>query len=282
VLFGANLKGLRVVLDCANGAAYQLGPELFRSLGCDLVTIGTEADGKNINAGCGSLHLEKLQQRVPAEKATLGVAFDGDADRALFVSASGKIVNGDGILLASARFLKSTGRLPGNRVVATSMSNLGLQRALAADGISLARTDVGDRYVLEEMLRSGSALGGEQSGHVIFLDDSPAGDGLLTAVKVASLVAFGGSLDALVSSLKDYPQTIVNVKVKSKPPLETVPEVAKALRKAESALGDNGRIVLRYSGTEPLARVMVEAEYAADVKRFSEAIASAIRATIGG
>ena len=281
VLFGANLKGLRVVLDCANGAAYQLGPELFRSLGCDLVAIGTEPDGKNINAGCGSLHLEKLQQRVPAEKATLGVAFDGDADRALFVSASGKIVNGDGILLAAARFLKSTGRLPGNRVVATSMSNLGLQRALAAAGITLARTDVGDRYVLEEMLRSGSALGGEQSGHVIFLDDSPAGDGLLTAVKVASLVALGGSLDALVSSLKDYPQTIVNVKVKSKPPLETVPEVANALRKAESALGDNGRIVLRYSGTEPLARVMVEAEYAADVKRFSEAIASAIRATIG-
>jgi phosphoglucosamine mutase len=281
VLDGANLKGLRVVLDCANGAAYQLGPELFRSLGCDVVTIGTEPDGKNINAGCGSLHLEKLQQKVPAEKATLGVAFDGDADRALFVSAAGKIVNGDGILLAAARFLKSTGRLPGHRVVATSMSNLGLQRALAADGITLARTDVGDRYVLEEMLRSGSALGGEQSGHVIFLDDSPAGDGLLTAVKVASLVAFGASLDALVSSLKDYPQTIVNVKVKSKPPLETVPEVANALRKAESALGDNGRIVLRYSGTEPLARVMVEAEYAADVKRFSEAIASAIRRTIG-
>jgi phosphoglucosamine mutase len=281
VLDGTNLKGLRVVLDCANGAAYQLGPELFRSLGCDVVTIGTDPDGKNINAGCGSLHLEKLQQRVPAEKATLGVAFDGDADRALFVSASGKIVNGDGILLAAARFLKSTGRLAGNRVVATSMSNLGLQRALAADGITLARTDVGDRYVLEEMLRSGSALGGEQSGHVIFLDDSPAGDGLLTAVKVASLVALRGSLDALVSSLKDYPQTIVNVKVKSKPPLETVPEVANALRTAESALGDNGRIVLRYSGTEPLARVMVEAEYAADVKRFSEAIASAIRATIG-
>ena len=282
VLDGANLKGLRVVLDCANGAAYQLGPELFGSLGCDLVTIGTEPDGKNINAGCGSLHLEKLQQRVPAEKATLGVAFDGDADRALFVSASGKIVNGDGILLAAARFLKSTGRLPGNRVVATSMSNLGLQRALAEVGITLARTDVGDRYVLEEMLRSGSALGGEQSGHVIFLDDSPAGDGLLTAVKVASLVALRGSLDALVSSLKDYPQTIVNVKVKSKPPLETVPEVANALRKAESALGDNGRIVLRYSGTEPLARVMVEAEFAADVQRFSEAIASAIRRTIGG
>jgi len=282
VLAGANLKGLRVVLDCANGAAYRLGPELFGSLGCDVLTIGTAPDGKNINAGCGSLHLEKLQQRVPAEKAALGVAFDGDADRALFVSASGKIVNGDGILLAAARFLKSAGQLRGNRVVATSMSNLGLQRVLAREGISMARTDVGDRYVLEEMLKSGSTLGGEQSGHIIFLDDSPAGDGLLTAVKVASWVAMRGSLDALVSGLKDYPQTIVNVKVKSKPPLDRVPEVASALREAESALGDNGRIVLRYSGTEPLARVMVEAEHATDVERFSQAIASAIRRTIGG
>jgi phosphoglucosamine mutase len=281
VLEGANLKGLRVVLDCANGAAYHLGPELFRSLGCHVVTIGTDPDGKNINAGCGSLHLEKLQQRVPAEKASLGVAFDGDADRALLVSASGKIVNGDGILLAAARFLKSVGKLPGNRLVATSMSNLGLERALAADGMTMTRTNVGDRYVLEEMLKSGSALGGEQSGHIIFLDDSPAGDGLLTAIKVASLVAMRGSLDALVDGLKDYPQTIVNVKVKSKPPLTMIPEVADALCQAEAALGNNGRIVLRYSGTEPLARVMVEAEHESDVQRCSEAIASAIRETIG-
>jgi len=281
VLTGANLQGLRVVLDCANGAAYRLGPELFRSLGCDVVTIATEPDGRNINAGCGSLHLEKLQQRVPVEEAALGVAFDGDADRALFVSASGKIINGDGVLLAAARFLKSMGKLPGNRVVATSMSNLGLERVLANENIAMARTNVGDRYVLEEMLRSGNALGGEQSGHIIFLDDSPTGDGLLTAVKVASLVAMRGSLDALLAGFQDYPQTIVNVKVKSKPPLENVPEVAKALREAESALGSNGRIVLRYSGTEPLARVMVEAEHAADVERFSESIASAIRATIG-
>src|SRR5712672_3023525 len=281
VLTGANLQGLRVVLDCANGAAYRLGPELFRSLGCDVVTLGTEPDGRNINAGCGSLHLEKLQQRVPVEEAALGVAFDGDADRALFVSASGKIINGDGVLLTAARFLKSMGKLPGNRVVATSMSNLGLERVLANENIAMARTNVGDRYVLEEMLRSGNALGGEQSGHIIFLDDSPAGDGLLTAVKVASLVAMRGSLETLVAGLKDYPQTIVNVQVRSKPPLENVPEVRKALREAESALGSNGRIVLRYSGTEPLARVMVEAEHAADVERFSESIASAIRATIG-
>ncbi|HEY1424713.1 MAG TPA: phosphoglucosamine mutase, partial [Candidatus Acidoferrum sp.] len=273
VLPGAELHGLRIALDCANGAAYRLGPELFGSLGCDVVAIGTEPDGRNINAGCGSLHLEKLQLRVLSETAALGVAFDGDADRALFVSASGKIINGDGILLAAARFLKAAGKLPGNRVVATSMSNLGLERVLASEGIAMARTNVGDRYVLEEMLKSGNTLGGEQSGHIIFLEDSPAGDGLLTAVKVASLVAMQGSLDGLVVGLKDYPQTILNVKVKSKPPLESVPEVAKALREAETSLGDNGRIVLRYSGTEPLARVMVEAEHASDVEKFSQSIA---------
>jgi phosphoglucosamine mutase len=281
VLTGAQLQGMRIVLDCANGAAYRLGPELFGSLGCDVVTIGTAPDGRNINENCGSLHLEKLQQRVPAEKAALGVAFDGDADRALFVSASGKIVNGDGVLLAGARFLKSAGKLPGNRVVATSMSNLGLERALSRDGISMARTNVGDRYVLEEMLKNGNALGGEQSGHIIFLDDSPAGDGLLTAVKVASLLVLRGNFETLIEGLKDYPQTIVNVKVKTKPALESVPEVARALKEAETTLGENGRIVLRYSGTEPLARVMVEAEHAVDVEHYSQAIATAIRSTIG-
>lgn len=270
-----------MVLDCANGAAYKLGPELFRSLGCDVVTIGAQPDGRNINAGCGSLHLETLQQRVPAEKAALGVAFDGDADRALFVSASGKVVNGDGVLLAAARFLKAAGKLPGNRVVATSMSNLGLEHVLASEGIVMARANVGDRYVLEEMLKSGNTLGGEQSGHIIFLEDSPAGDGLLTAVKVASLVAIEGSLDHLMVGLKNYPQTIVNVKVKSKPPLESVPELAEALRQAKATLGYYGRIVLRYSGTEPVARVMVEAEDRADVDKFSQSIAAAIQATIG-
>ena len=281
VLDGARLQGLRVVLDCANGAAYRLGPELFRSLGCDVVALSTAPDGRNINDRCGSLHLEVLQQRVPAEKAALGVAFDGDADRAQFVGASGKVVNGDGVLLAVARFLKHAGRLPGNRVVATSMSNLGLERVLAREGIALGRTNVGDRYVLEEMLKSGNTLGGEQSGHIIFLDDSPAGDGLQTAVKLASLVALQGNLESLVAGLKDYPQTIVNVKVTSKPELESVGEVADALREARAALGENGRIVVRYSGTEPLVRVMVEAEDADDVERFSQSIAGAVWRTIG-
>ena len=278
---GAKLTGFRIVLDCANGAAFKLGPELFRSLGAEVVAMGVSPDGRNINAGCGSLHLEGLQKRVVAEKARLGVAFDGDADRALFVCETGKIVNGDGVLLAAARFLKSQNRLKGDRVVATSMSNLGLERVLARENIELARAAVGDRYVLEEMLRSGNVLGGEQSGHIIFLDDSPAGDGLLTAAKIASLVSMHGKIESLVHGLKDYPQLIVNVKVRSKPPLESLPEVSRALAEAQSALGENGRVVLRYSGTEQLARVMVEAEHEADVQRFSQSLATALRASIG-
>jgi phosphoglucosamine mutase len=281
VLPGAQLSGFRMVLDCANGAAYQLGPELFRSLAADVVAMGTKPDGRNINAGCGSLYLEGLQDRVKRENAKLGVAFDGDADRAMFVSASGQIVNGDGVLLAVARYLKSQNALKQKRVVATSMSNLGLERALARDGVSLARAAVGDRYVLEEMLKSDNNLGGEQSGHIIFLDDSPAGDGLLTAVKMASLVSSRGPLETLVEGLKDYPQVILNVKVKSKPPLDSLPAVAEALATAQSALGDNGRVVLRYSGTEPLARVMVEAEHQTDVDRYSKSIAEALRVAIG-
>jgi phosphoglucosamine mutase len=281
VIPGAKLAGFRMVLDCANGAAFRLGPELFRSLGADAVCMGVSPDGRNINDGCGSLHLEGLQKRVVAEKARLGVAFDGDADRALFVCETGKIVNGDGVLLAVARFLKSAGRLKGDRVVATSMSNLGLERILAREKIELARAAVGDRYVLEEMLRSGNVLGGEQSGHIIFLDDSPAGDGLLTAVKIASLVSMHGKIESLVEGLKDYPQLIVNVKVRSKPPLDTLPEVSRALTEAQAELGDNGRVVLRYSGTEQLARVMVEAEHEADVQRFSESLAKALRSSIG-
>jgi phosphoglucosamine mutase len=281
VIPGSKLAGFRIVLDCANGAASKLGPELFRSLGADLIAMGVYPDGRNINAGCGSLYLEGLQKRVVAEKARLGVAFDGDADRALFVCETGKIVNGDGVLLAAARFLKKQNKLNGNRVVATSMSNLGLERVLARESIALARANVGDRYVLEEMLRSGNVLGGEQSGHIIFLDDSPAGDGLLTAVKIASLVSMHGKIETLVDGLKDYPQLIVNVKVRSKPPLETLPEVSRALAEAQSALGDNGRVVLRYSGTEQLARVMVEAEHDADVQRFSQSLANALRSSIG-
>ncbi len=281
VIRGAKMAGMKLVLDCANGAASRLAPALFRSLGANVVAIHNQPDGRNINAGCGSLHPGSLQQKVLETHATFGVAFDGDADRAVFVSHSGKLINGDGVLLAAARYLKSIGQLKGTRVVGTTMANLGLERALAAEGLSLSRVPVGDRYVLEEMLRSGSNLGGEQSGHIIFLDDSPAGDGLLTALKVASLISLRGPLDELVQGLQVFPQTILNVKVRAKPPLDSLPQVAHALAEAQRALGNSGRIVLRYSGTEPLARVMVEAERAEDVARWSKAIAAAIQSSLG-
>ena len=281
MLAGASLAGMKLVLDCANGAASFLGPALFRSLGADVVAIHNHPDGQNINAGCGSLHPESLQKKVVEERAVLGVAFDGDADRALFVSASGALVNGDGVLLAAARYLKSVGKLKGRAVVGTTMTNLGLERALAKEKLELVRVNVGDRYVLEGMQKLGCNLGGEQSGHIIFLDDATTGDGLLTALKIAGLVALRGPLDGLVKGLVDYPQTIVNVKVRSKPKLETLPEVSRVLAEANRALGERGRVVLRYSGTEPLARVMVEAERTEDVSRWSEAIASAIRSSLG-
>jgi len=281
VLPGAKLAGMKIVLDCANGAASSLGPALFRSLGASVNAIHDQPDGRNINAGCGSLYPEILRRKVIEQGAALGAAFDGDADRAMFVSASGRVVDGDGVLLIAARYLRSAGRLPGARVIGTTMANLGLERLLAAEGITLERMPVGDRYVLEEMLRSGAKLGGEQSGHVIFLDDATTGDGLLTALKIACLVALRGPLDELVRDLKVYPQTIINVSVRAKPPLEELAEVSRALDEANQALADSGRIVLRYSGTEPKARVMVEAERAEDVTLWAERIAAAVRSAVG-
>ena len=278
---GANLAKMKLVLDCANGAASRLAPDLFRSLGADVIAIHDQPNGRNINDGCGSLHTELLREKVLATHAALGVAFDGDADRAMFVSASGKHIDGDGVLLAMARYFKSAGQLRGNRVIGTTMANLGLERVLESEGMTLARMSVGDRYVLEEMLRSGANLGGEQSGHIIFLDDATTGDGLLTALKIACLVAMRGPLDELIRGFKVFPQTIVNVKVKSKPPLESLPQVSAAIEKATKTLGAGGRVVVRYSGTEPKARVMVEAEHAEDVNRWAEALASAIQAAIG-
>jgi phosphoglucosamine mutase len=278
---GAKLTGLRIVLDCANGAASSLAPALFRSLGAEVVPIHNSPDGRNINADCGSLYPEDLRKKVLEAHAALGVAFDGDADRAMFVSATGRIVDGDGVLLAAARYLRANGKLKGTRIVGTTMANLGLERALAAEGLSLARVPVGDRYVLEEMLRSGSNLGGEPSGHIIFIDDATTGDGLLTALKMAGLVSLRGPLDALVEGLEIFPQTILNIKVRAKPPLDSLPEVSRTLAEATRALGNSGRIILRYSGTEPKARVMVEAERAEDVSLWSQRLAEAVRAAIG-
>lgn len=278
---GAAIAGMKIVLDCANGAASNLAPQLFRSLGASVTAIHNTPDGRNINADCGSLHPESMQKRVVETGAALGVAFDGDADRAIFCAASGKLVDGDGVLLAAGRYLKSTGKLKGTVIVGTTMSNLGFERALEKSGLKLARTAVGDRYVLEEMHRIGANLGGEQSGHILFLDDATTGDGMLTAVKIASLVSIAGSLDKLVADLHVFPQKIVNVRVKSKPPLDSLDEVSKLIRRAETSLGGSGRIVVRYSGTEPLARVMVEAEREDDVRHWTEALASALKSAIG-
>jgi phosphoglucosamine mutase len=281
LLPGAKLAGMKIVLDCANGAASNLAPRLFRSLGADVIAMNYAPDGKNINANCGSLHPEGMQKRVVQSGAALGVAFDGDADRAIFSSATGKLVDGDGVLLVAARYLKSAGSLKGNVVVGTTMANLGLERALEDSGLRLARTAVGDRYVLEEMQRIGANFGGEQSGHILFLDDATTGDGMLTALKLASIISIAGPLDSLVADLKIFPQKIVNVRVRSKPPLDSLPEVARLLREAEQALGNSGRVVLRYSGTEPLARVMVEAKRDEDVHRWTESLAGALRSAIG-
>jgi phosphoglucosamine mutase len=282
LLPGAKLAGMKIVLDCANGAASELAPQLFRSLGANVTAIHNTPDGRDINRDCGSLHPETMQKAVAESGAALGVAFDGDADRAIFATSSGRLVNGDGVLLAIGRYLKSAGALKGRAIVGTTMANLGLERALEKSGLKLTRTDVGDRYVLEEMQRSGANFGGEQSGHILFLDDATAGDGMLTAVKMASLISIAGPLESLVSDLKIFPQKIVNVKVRSKPALESLPEVARALKDAEAALGKSGRVVLRYSGTEPLARVMVEAEHEADVTRWTETLAAALHCSIGG
>src|ERR1700690_42458 len=278
---GVKLAGMKIVLDCANGAASALAPRLFRSLGADVLAMNDRPDGRNINAGCGSLHPEVMQKKVVETGAALGVAFDGDADRAIFSSATGKLVDGDGVILSMGRYMKARGTLKGATIVGTTMANLGLERALENSGLKLARAAVGDRYVLEEMQRIGANLGGEQSGHILFLDDATTGDGMLTAVKIASLVSLAGPLDGLVADLKTFPQKIVNVRVRSKPSLDSLPEIARLLQQADKTLGTSGRVVLRYSGTEPLARVMVEAEREEDVSRWTEALASALQSSIG-
>jgi phosphoglucosamine mutase len=278
-----DLKGMHLVVDCANGAAVRTAPKLLRELGAAVTAIHASPDGKNINEGCGALHPESLAATVEEIRADLGVAFDGDADRAMFVSASGRVVDGDGVLLAAAQWMKEKGTLKGGAVVGTVMANLGLEVALKRAGIGFVRAAVGDRYVLEEMLRRGANLGGEQSGHIIFLDDSPAGDGLLTALKVLGVVREKGmGLDELVADLKVFPQTLKNIRVREKVPLEELAGVQKAIREAEASLGDRGRVVVRYSGTEKLLRVMVEAETESDVARWVERISRAIEAELGG
>jgi phosphoglucosamine mutase len=276
------LLPMRLAIDCANGAATEIAPALFTRLGCKVDWMGTSPDGRNINLNSGSLHLENLQKRVPEIGADLGIAFDGDADRALFVSSSGKIVDGDAVLFLVGTSLKRAGKLPGDVVVSTVMSNLGLQKALEAHGITMLRTPVGDKYVLEEMLKLGAALGGEQSGHVIFLEHATTGDGLLTALRVLEIVYRSGlTLDSLVDEIKTYPQKLVNVRVKFKRPLAELASVCTEIAAAEQAFAGSGRVVVRFSGTEPLARVMIEAATKEDVDKWTGRIADAIRAELG-
>jgi len=272
----ADLKPLRVLVDCANGAAAAEAPELFRLLGVKATFSCITPSGKNINDGCGALHPESLGKAVAEHpgKFDLGVTFDGDADRALFCDAHGRVVNGDGVLLAVARDFKGQGKLSADTVVATTMSNMGLEIALKKSGIRMLRANVGDKYVLEEMLKTGATLGGEQSGHIIFRDGSATtGDGLLTALRLMDVVVRAGKpLAELVGDLKVFPQKIQNVRV---------PEVQKAIESAERELDGNGRVVVRYSGTEALARVMVEAESEEKMQALTAGIAGAIQKALG-
>ena len=284
-----NVKGdlsrLRVLVDCAHGAATAEAPELFRDCGIRATFLSASPDGKNINDNCGALHPETVARAVAGRKGEfdLGVTFDGDADRALFSDADGRVVNGDGVLLLAARDLKARNALAGSLVVATTMSNMGLEIALRNSGVRMLRANVGDKYVLEEMLKSGATLGGEQSGHVIFRDgESTTGDGLLTALRVMEIMArTGKSLAELIGDLKVLPQTIQNVRVREKIPFAQVPEIQRAIDDAERELDGNGRVVVRYSGTEALARVMVEAESEAKMRTLTSSIATAIQRTLG-
>lgn len=272
--------GMHFAVDAANGAATYLAPALFERLGAKIETLCCAPDGRNINLNCGSLHLEKVRYAVLQSGAEFGVAFDGDADRALFVSHSGKIVDGDAVLLMCARAMHARGEL--QEVVATVMSNLGLERALKRHGIGLVRTPVGDKYVLEEMLKRDCPLGGEQSGHVIFRQFATTGDGLLTALRVIEVMRESGQdLDQLSSEMETYPQLLVNVKVRTKRPLEELTEVKEEIQRAESEFGEAGRVLVRFSGTEPLARVMVEGPEIGRVKHFAHSIAAAIENELG-
>jgi phosphoglucosamine mutase len=280
---GLKLNGLKLVLDCANGAASAIAPELFAHLGGRVQLTHATPDGCNINADCGALHPAVVAAETKANNADIGVTFDGDADRALFADANGNVVNGDAILLLAARDLKARNLLKGNTIVATTMSNMGLEAALRRDKIKMLRAPVGDKYVLEMMQANYASLGGEQSGHILFPHLATTGDGLLTALVVLDILRRSRkSLAGLIADLKVFPQVIVNIRVKEKTPLDQIDTVAASIRAAESELNGNGRVVVRYSGTEPLARVMIEAESEKTMRHHAEAISEAIRDALGG
>jgi len=279
---GLDLTGLTLVVDCANGASYKLAPQLFRSLGATVVAINASPDGRNINLNCGSLHIEALQARVVTEHADIGIAFDGDADRALFVDSHGTFVDGDATLWVLANHLIKHNQLQGNVVVATVMSNIGLEIALRSLNVELVRTDVGDKYVLEELLRRGGSLGGEQSGHIILPALSLAGDGMITSLCLLRAMAEAQrSLAELTTGFQRYPQILMNVRVREKVSFDELPSVKSVVQDVQEKLSNRGRLLLRYSGTEPLARVMIEGENQTTIENYASQIAGEIREAIG-
>jgi phosphoglucosamine mutase len=275
-------RGLKIAVDCANGATTTVAPAVFEALGATATFIGCEPDGRNINLKCGSTHPELLSRTVVDGGYRLGVAFDGDGDRAIFVDAAGTVVDGDAVMLMCARQLQAEGRLAGAAIVATVMSNIGLEIALRNAGLGLVRCGVGDKYVMETMLRDGLALGGEQSGHIIFSDHLFTGDGLATALNVLrTMAASGRELRDLASELTTYPQVLLNLRVKQKRDLKDVPAIAAVMADVESRLAGNGRLLVRYSGTEPLLRVMLEGQDEGEIRRWGQEIIDAARAHLG-
>lgn len=275
-------QGIKVVLDCAHGAAYSVFPKVVRELGAEVSVIGNEPNGTNINAGYGAVSPERLQEAVRAHRAQMGIAVDGDADRAVFVSEHGDVVHGDQVLAAFALDLQRRKRLNHETVVSTVMSNFGFELAMKKAGINVLRTPVGDRYVLERMLADGYNLGGEQSGHILFLDYHTTGDGLIAGLQMLKLVKRAGSpLSELTQCVEVVPQVLLGVRVKRKPELESLPEVQQAIRAGEERLNGTGRILVRYSGTEPVARVMVEGQNDSEIRELADELAGVIKATIG-
>lgn len=278
-----NLKRkIKVVLDCSNGASSLFASQVFLGLGSEVIAMGNTPDGKNINANCGSLYPQNLARKVVESKADIGVAYDGDADRAIWVDEKGRILNGDHTLFVLSRFMKEKGRLKSDYVIATAMSNMGLEKALEKLDLKLLRTQVGDKYVLEEMMKLKANLGGEQSGHTIFLDDCPTGDGILTSLKMLEVMAaYNLPLSKLVEDLEEYPQILLNVPVRKKTDFDQFPEIINAKEEIEKRLGDSGRLNVRYSGTEPVARVMIEGQDRGEIEDYASQMASVISKYLG-
>jgi phosphoglucosamine mutase len=276
------LDGMKIVVDCANGAAYKVAPAVFEELGATVVATGCSPDGTNINSGCGSLHPERMCELVREHQADLGIALDGDADRVIVADENGALVDGDRLIALSAMWMHREGNLKHNTVVGTVMSNMGLEIALKNQGIQFVRTAVGDRYVADAMRKGGFNLGGEQSGHLIYLDHTSTGDGVVAALKTMTVMLREGKpLSELAQVMQQMPQVLVNVQVSSKPPMEQLPAVTKAIDRVEAQLGEEGRVLVRYSGTEPKARVMIEGSDQAQINAFADEIADELREAVG-